>query len=77
MVISKKITNITTLIVAIRAEIKARTDGRFIEEGPFPLGVSLLDGFTTSELKAKIKELTRQKTMLKTIPPVMRGVIHY
>ena len=77
MVISKKITNITTLIVAIRAEIKGRTDGRFIEEGPFPLGVSLLDGFTTSELKAKIKELTRRKTMLKTIPPVMRGVIHY
>ena len=77
MTITKKITNITTLIAAIRAEIKGRTDGRFVEEGPFPLGVSLLDGFTTSELKAKIKELTRRKTMLKTIPPSMRGVIHY
>jgi|TARA_R110002110_G_scaffold389435_4_gene601776 hypothetical protein len=77
MTITKKITNITTLIAAIRAEIKGRTDGRFVEEGPFPLGVSLLDGFTTSELKVKIKQLTRRKTMLKTIPPAMRGVIHY
>ena len=77
MTINEKITSITALITALRAEIKGRTDGRFVEEGPFPLGESYLNRFRTSELKVKIKQLTRRKNTLKKIPSAMRGVIHY
>jgi DNA-binding FrmR family transcriptional regulator len=72
MTITEKITNIATLITAIRVEMKERKKNILSDRAE-----SFLDDYTTSELKAKIKELTRRKTMLKTIPPAMRGVVHY
>jgi hypothetical protein len=72
MTIAKKITNIKSLLAAIRVEIKERTKNPFSDRGE-----SFLDDYTTRELRAKIEELTHRKNMLELISPSMRRVLNY
>ena len=72
MTIAKKITNIKSLLAAIRVEIKERNKNLFSDRGE-----SFLDDYTTRELRAKIEELTHRKNTLELISPSMRRILNY